>query len=501
MTNKILLILLFFICYENLFPQIFVNQPILKTENTSNFGTDVILLNYEPVGVMHGIQNTAGEIFVAINDTHSTQNLGLVIRKSTDRGKTWSTQNGISYRDVYGNIKLLRNSEDSIYCIFQIGSGVYSWNIQTDIINTFRTHGYFTFDAEITSSNTIYLFVDSLTTDHLMIYSSLDGGTNWGTRRLVSERSANVKVVKSTSSDTMFVNYYGPVLLDTSQSIIRSVRYYETSPGSVFYSGFKDMALEQLPKREFMSVVSKGVVWFLYTLEEDSSEILYGKRSVNNGVNYSERMVIAPAENNNQKWFNIKPKFANEGFHLIYFSESSNFSVNGNIISADVNYNGSTFNGFTQINDIIAAKSNYNYKPIIVPLPFDSTFGYVWVGDTEDGKKVFWDSELILNVDNDREITIADMQLQQNYPNPFNSNTIINYSIPMEGNVNITIYDVLGSSRGQLINKIQKAGEYSFNFNAEKSSLESGVYFYRIVFTDLNNQNTLINTKKLIYLK
>jgi hypothetical protein len=501
MIKKILLILLLAF-YANLSSQqLRVAYPELKTESTSDFGKDVVVLNNEPIGVMHGLQDSKGTIFVAINDTQSTHNLGLIIRKSSDRGKTWTTENGINHRDVYGNIKLLRNTRDSIYCIFQIGSGIYSWKIDTETIDTFNIQGYRTFDAEITSSESIYLFVDSINTDHLMVYGSTNGGKDWPTRRLVSERSAYVKVVKSKSSDTMFVNYYGPVLLDTSQSIIRSVRYYELAPGNVFYSGFKNLALEQTPKREFLSVASKGNVWFIYSILENGKEFLCGTRSQNNGATYSGRTIIAPQERNVQNRFDIKPKFDDQGFNLIYFSGNSDSNSLGNIVSSNVLLYDSLFTNYGKINDSSGVKSEAKYKPIIIPLISDSTFGYIWVGNTSQGKKVFWDSEIITGIDNEKDIEIDYLSLQQNYPNPFNSRTVIKYSIPEEGNVRITLYDILGRARGYLINEIHKTGDYSYNFDAEKIVLESGVYFYQIIFTNLEGKRTSAKSKKLIYLK
>jgi hypothetical protein len=68
--------------------------------------------------------------------------------------------------------------------------------------------------------------------------------------------------------------------------------------------------------------------------------------------------------------------------------------------------------------------------------------------------------------------------LDQNYPNPFNQVTTISYSIPKEGNVNVTVFDVLGRELYVLANEFKKAGTYNIHFNA--SDLSSGVYFYRM---------------------
>lgn len=84
-------------------------------------------------------------------------------------------------------------------------------------------------------------------------------------------------------------------------------------------------------------------------------------------------------------------------------------------------------------------------------------------------------------------------KLHQNYPNPFNPATQINYEIPKDGYVNISIFDVLGRKISSLIDKFQRSGRYSVIFDAD--ALSSGVYYYKITsgeFTD---------TKKLILIR
>ncbi len=83
--------------------------------------------------------------------------------------------------------------------------------------------------------------------------------------------------------------------------------------------------------------------------------------------------------------------------------------------------------------------------------------------------------------------------LGQNYPNPFNPITSINFTIPKEGLVTLTIFNAIGQEIQKLVNEIKQTGNYTLNFDA--SSLPSGIYFYRLHAGDF------LETKKMILLK
>ncbi len=87
---------------------------------------------------------------------------------------------------------------------------------------------------------------------------------------------------------------------------------------------------------------------------------------------------------------------------------------------------------------------------------------------------------------NDNAGAIAGYSLEQNYPNPFNPSTKISYSIANAGQVNISVYNMLGQEVATLVNGFQTAGTHSVDFKA--STLASGVYLYKIQagnFTDV----------------
>jgi hypothetical protein len=91
--------------------------------------------------------------------------------------------------------------------------------------------------------------------------------------------------------------------------------------------------------------------------------------------------------------------------------------------------------------------------------------------------------------------------LQQNYPNPFNPSTTIEYQIPEDAIVNITVYNILGQEVRSLAEGFQAAGFYRVVFDA--STLPSGVYFYRLNASSVSGRKAggFQETKKLVLLK
>jgi Secretion system C-terminal sorting domain len=83
--------------------------------------------------------------------------------------------------------------------------------------------------------------------------------------------------------------------------------------------------------------------------------------------------------------------------------------------------------------------------------------------------------------------------LEQNYPNPFNPTTQIDYSIPNQGFVNITVFNELGQKVATLVNEVVASGKHTVEFNATR--LSSGIYFYRI------QTGSFVNVKKMNLLK
>jgi hypothetical protein len=89
--------------------------------------------------------------------------------------------------------------------------------------------------------------------------------------------------------------------------------------------------------------------------------------------------------------------------------------------------------------------------------------------------------------------------LSQNYPNPFNPSTTIEYGLPYASRVQLTVFDVLGRIVATLQDGEHAAGSYRLRWNAP---LSTGVYFYRIDATSLqNSQRRLLRVMKMLFVK
>ena len=90
-------------------------------------------------------------------------------------------------------------------------------------------------------------------------------------------------------------------------------------------------------------------------------------------------------------------------------------------------------------------------------------------------------------------------ELNQNYPNPFNPITRISYSISKESKVRIKIYNALGEEVATLVDELENPGIYEKTWNAGKFS--SGIYIYVLDALQINGQNPIHFSKKMVLLK
>jgi len=88
--------------------------------------------------------------------------------------------------------------------------------------------------------------------------------------------------------------------------------------------------------------------------------------------------------------------------------------------------------------------------------------------------------------------------LIQNYPNPFNPETDIEYALPTDCQVKLSIYNLLGQKVKTLVNEPQTAGFKTIHWNGrdEQGNLvASGIYFYKLNAGDFTATKKMVMTK------
>ena len=88
-------------------------------------------------------------------------------------------------------------------------------------------------------------------------------------------------------------------------------------------------------------------------------------------------------------------------------------------------------------------------------------------------------------------------ELSQNYPNPFNPKTTIEYKLPADDFVNLSVYDNLGNKVAELVNETQQTGTYKAEFDG--TNFASGVYYYKLSAS--GGTSSFSDSQKMVLIK
>ncbi len=103
-----------------------------------------------------------------------------------------------------------------------------------------------------------------------------------------------------------------------------------------------------------------------------------------------------------------------------------------------------------------------------------------------------WDG-IVTYIEENKAVVFSELFLAQNYPNPFSLTTTIEYFIPGNCNVKISIFNPLGQITDILVNEFKSSGIHRITWDA--SEQPGGLYIYRI------EVNGSVISRKMILLK
>jgi hypothetical protein len=142
--------------------------------------------------------------------------------------------------------------------------------------------------------------------------------------------------------------------------------------------------------------------------------------------------------------------------------------------------------------ELLPFETNSESFRIQIGINSDNTLEYR--GINIDKLKLIYPSENNpMTINNNGNYIPKQILLHQNYPNPFNPITSITFEIPVDSDVQLSIYNLAGRKVRTLIHEIKEAGRHTIQLNG--NNLSSGIYFYALD----TPSNKLV--KKLVLIK
>ena len=246
-----------------------------------------------------------------------------------------------------------------------------------------------------------------------------------------------------------------------------------TIPEEVIYLGLGyQSGLSRWGDYTQMSVDPNGInFWYVNQYQPSNGSFNWRTRVANIDYTVPVELVSFTATSRNDEvelnW-RTATETNNQGFAVERMNSVGNFEEVGFVAGFGTTTEPKSYSYF----DTNLETGSYTYR--LKQIDFDGSYEYT--------------NELVVNV----ELPLQ-YSLEQNYPNPFNPSTTIKYSIPEDGFVKLSVYNLLGQEVVSLVNGFQKADRYEINFNA--AGLSSGVYVYKI---ETNNYNA---SKKFVLMK
>ncbi|NQT62707.1 MAG: T9SS type A sorting domain-containing protein [Candidatus Marinimicrobia bacterium] len=142
----------------------------------------------------------------------------------------------------------------------------------------------------------------------------------------------------------------------------------------------------------------------------------------------------------------------------------------------------------------VTDQSSYSF--IDLDVKPEEVYDYRLADISYTGEKEYYTLMLVgIKVESNLPSTII---LSQNYPNPFNPTTTINYSLPMQSRVKLTVFDIRGQEVTTLQNVANPPGNQEVHWNGldqQGDPVSTGVYFCRL------DAGKISHTIKMVYLK
>jgi len=451
-----------------------------------------------------------------------------ISKTSFDNARCIASSGSVVHVVWYDN----RDGNEEIYYKRSTNSGT-NWGSDTRLTN--NSSGSNNPSVSLSGSVVHIVWYDNRDGNNEIYYKrSTDAGVSWGTdTRLTNNSSSSFDPSVAVSGSVVHVVWHD------YRTFNNEIYYKRSSDAGVSWSADSALTNNTANSNNSHIAVYGSMVHVAWTDVRDGNDEIYYKRSTDAGVSWGidTRLTNNTSVSNNSS-LSVSGMF-------VYVAWQDNRDGNWEIYYKSSNNEGTTWGADTRL----TSNTSASYSPSILVIPVAPAIAVhvVWYDNRDGNFEIYYkytldggnlwnpDTRLTNSTNDSQDPSVAvsgtavnvvwcdyrdgnweiyykrnptgnpagiinisseipsSYSLQQNYPNPFNQSSIINFQCAIAGNVNLKVYDLLGSEVAVLVNEYLQGGTYQVRFDAKE--LSSGMYLYRI------NSSNFSETKKLIIIK
>lgn len=400
----------------------------------------------------------------------------MVVQKSTDGGKSWSSGVGVGYNPP-------RRNQDK------------EWISSDWTQSKFRNNLYMAWTQFDRYGST--LPTDS---SRIVFSRSTDGGLNWSVPVVISDSSGDCRDSSNTVEGAVpAIGPEGEVYISWSSP--SGIKFDKSLDGGLTFGrdvyaagqpGGWDFDIRGIDRCNGMPVTIcdisnskyRGNIYINWSDQRNGygNTDVFITRSTDGGLTWSKAMKV---NGNNTldrdqffTWATVDPVRGH--VWVVYYDRSMTTGTATDVFISKSTDGGESFTTFKVSESSFTPDSSVFFGDYTNIAAYDGKVYPIWM--RMDNRILSIYTALIdegpVGVNSQGSLLPGKFFLYQNYPNPFNSSTTIDYRLSEAGMVRLMIYDTLGKVVSVVSDDFQEAGMHSVKFDA--GSLPSGLYSFRL---------------------
>ena len=312
-------------------------------------------------------------------------------------------------------------------------------------------------------------------TENSLVYESTWDGSNWSapTPHYSLPAGTEVKEISLATNGSYGVEAFTFDGYDgTDSNLVNRIAIGEWNngnPSSVQYTSYQDeMLYYQLPK---VSISKNGIASLIMKIRDvtdpfDEGSLKMYLKDIPNSGSWTE---VSETSNSTDL------KYLNDTLNSVWQMNSTfgfyNANGSNDIVYLLTQEMDSTGNTNVSFGNIIG---NPDLNLVLRAFEVNSNNGVITLQDVQEPQDT-----AIYNYYQQLSPFSDYFELKQNYPNPFDANTKIEFHLAQSANVQLEIFDNIGTNLGSLLNQSLTPGDYSTTFSS--GNLPNGIYHYRLI--------------------